>query len=151
MLIVTPIQRRGYVLRLHPAPAIRQPQPRIAIAAVSDEAIPFAIGHQAISQRKRFDQHAVTRAFIVKGEATTFVADKRDPAGVLVPAKRCLCVFQQIGSVLCLPEIPAFSGTHNGFIHRRAKRVLEQRVFDIGHQQFDVLLFMRNAQCDQTA
>ena len=51
---LAPVKRRGDALALHPAPAVRQPQARIGIAAIGDEFLPLAIGHQPVSQREGF-------------------------------------------------------------------------------------------------
>jgi hypothetical protein len=61
------------------------------------------------------------------------MADHGDPAGMLVPSAPCRRADAALG------QGP----------HRRAERVLEQRVLDVGQQQFLVLLLVGDAKLDQ--
>ena len=132
LLALVPVERRAHAVFAHPGPAIGEPQAGGVIAAIGDEFGPVAIGHQPLRQREGFEQDAVRGAFIVEGEAIRLVADPGDAAGVFVPVLRLR---------LC--------GWHGRIPHRHAERVLEQRVLDIGEQQFLVLLFVGEPEFDQ--
>lgn len=82
-------ERRGDRLTLPRGPAIRQPQPRVGIAAIVDEGVPLGIGDQPVGEREGLEQQAVRRALVVEGEARFLVPDAGDPAGVFVPAGAC--------------------------------------------------------------
>ena len=136
MLVVPPVERRGDAFAPDPVPAVGQPQRRGAIAAVGDEPVPFAVGHQVPGQRERFEQHAVRRALVVESEALALVADHDDAAGMLVP----------LG---CGAVLMRRSRRRRRLPHRRSERVLEQRVLDVGQQQLLMLLLVRDAELDQ--
>ena len=132
MLALAPVERRSDCVFAHPGPAVGQPQAGGVVAAIGDEGIPFAVGHQPRRQREGFEQNAVRGTFVVEGKPVRLVADARDPAGMFVPLLRL-----RLGSGCgCVP-------------HRGAQRVLEQAVLDVGEQQFLVLLFVAEAQLDQ--
>ena len=78
----------------------------------------------------------MARAFVVERETFSVMADQGDAAGMLVP-KNPLVSRKRIGR-RCFP-------------YRRPKRILEERVLDVGQQQFLVLLLVRDAQFDQAS
>jgi len=129
-----PVKGRGDGVRLHPAPAIRQPVARIAIAAIGDEGGPFAVGHRPVSNGVGAEQRLVARPFCIKGKAIADMADVDDPAGMRDPTDR-----------------PRHRDRHfaRRWPDRGFGRVLREQMQDVGDQQFLMLLFMMAAKFHQ--
>ena len=75
----------------------------------------------------------MNRAFVVESKPVRLMPHPRDPARMRVPI---LLRGSSSGGACLIP-------------HRRAQRVLEQRMLDVGEQQFLMLLLMRKAQLYQ--
>ena len=73
----------------------------------------------------------MSRSLVVEGEPVCLMTYPRDAAGMRMPIVRA-------GMRFCCRYIP----------HLHAKRVLKQGVFDIGQQQFLMLLFMAETKLD---
>jgi hypothetical protein len=73
-----PEVRRSPLPRARDAEAVRQPQLRAQIAVVLDERDDLAVGDGAVSDRERFEEHAMARPLVVEREALAVVSDAHD-------------------------------------------------------------------------
>src|ERR1700693_2114440 len=96
----------------------------------------FAIGDEAIRQRERQNECAMTRPFVIVGESSAIVAD----------LNRRFIKLNKLGGSRRPGAIQSarrtrFIGTKNWI-----EWVLRKDVFDVGDQQLLVLLFVVNSQ-----
>ena len=75
-----PVKRRLDPVLAHPGPAVGEPEQRIGIAAVGDEAEPFGVGHRPVGKAVGMEQHLVARPLAVEGETGAVVADLGEAA-----------------------------------------------------------------------
>src|SRR3546814_9742063 len=83
-----PIARRVDPLRLHPGPAVAEPERGGAIAPIGDERPPLAIGHRAAGEGMRRQKRGKARTFTVECKAVARMSDIHDAFGATDPAHR---------------------------------------------------------------
>jgi hypothetical protein len=132
--VMTPVERGLDAVRVHPVPAVRQPQLRPAIAAVVHEGSPLAVGDGPVGERVGVKQHRMARPLAIEGEVAAIMADLDDPARPLHPADR---FGRGDGDVAWL--VP----------HCGRERVFGEGGQHVGEHQLLMLLLMMGAEQDQ--
>ncbi len=129
-----PVQRALPVLGATLGPAVAEPQPDRAIAAIGDELGVFGVAHRAAGQRMRRHQHAMPRRFVVVGE----VGMRRPRRGTdLADLLIALQPAQRGRRRVLRRQVDAIG---------RAQWIAPERVLDVGEQQLLVLLLVLQAQ-----
>jgi hypothetical protein len=122
-------------LRLHRRPAIGKPNKWLAIAAGFHEGEPLAVGHAAVGETVRVEQHVVARSLVVVREAGAVVTDAAD-----APVETYELRLARTGDRLRLRQWIAIGG---------AQRIGGEEAEDVGEQQLLVLLLVIDAELDQ--
>jgi hypothetical protein len=128
-----PVQRLRQFARRDQVPALGQPQRRIAIAALLDEARVLAVGDEARGQFERPQVHAVARQFVIEAEAVAAVAGLDQAAVETQPRewRRCRGARKRLAAI------------------GRKRRVMRQQMLEVGEHQLLVLLLVMQAERDQ--
>src|ERR1700738_1911425 len=125
-----PVKRRLPALLVYGCPAQREPKLRPRVTAVTHEFEIFAVRYRPRRERKRQHQSAVTRAFVVVGKSGAVVTDLHNG-------------FVELNEVGCR-DISRFD-VDLTVAKDGVERILREDVFDVGHEQFLMLLFVMDA------
>ena len=132
-VLAQPVQRSVPAGLLDQVPAVRQPQLRAGITAVSDERQVFAVAHQSFGKLEILDELAMSRGFAIEGEIAAGMPDVLHTAGVFMPARALGAAGPGLGEIVAI---------------NRVQRVLREDVLDVHQQQFLVLLLVLQAEAD---
>ena len=131
-----PIEGHVVLAGLHPVPAHRKPELGPPVAAVGHERQQVAIGDQPAGQLKWRNENLMPGVFVVKTE---------------FPVQRCIESMFDHTTRISVPALRrrTCAGEWPAPRIRWCQRIEGQGVFDIGEDQFLVLLFMLQAKLDQ--
>ena len=137
LLPAFPVKGRRPTLLLDLGPAVRQPEQRVAVAAVRHEFEVVAVGDQAVHQREAVEPRLVDRHLVVPAPAPLDVAELLQPSREGDPARgrRPLRPRRRVRPVRLA----------------QLGNVAAQDVLELGDQQLLVLLLVVDAGDDQEA
>ncbi len=128
---IRPVDRSRPLLALYHRPTVGQPQGGVPVAAVADELQEFGIRRRADRQLEGCEKHPMTRQLIVKREARALMPDLEQTAvEVLIGERRS-----------------SARRARRMLRESRQQRIAREQVFDVGEQQFLVLLLVVQSEC----